>query len=59
MAAFMKNNQHMMDGSIRVSDLRKMRVELAELKRDVKIKMDNLKSIVGYEENLKKYIAER
>ncbi|CAK95014.1 unnamed protein product (macronuclear) [Paramecium tetraurelia] len=58
-AAFMKNNQHMMDGSIRVSDLRKMRVELAELKRDVKIKMDNLKSIVGYEENLKKYIAER
>ncbi|CAD8205690.1 unnamed protein product [Paramecium octaurelia] len=57
--AFMKNNHHMMDGSIRVSDLRKMRVELAELKREVKIKMDKLKSIVGYEENLKKYVEER
>ena len=55
----MKNNEHVMDGSIRVSDLRKMRVEIAELKREVKINMDKLKSIVGYEENLKKYIEER
>ncbi|CAD8070099.1 unnamed protein product [Paramecium primaurelia] len=58
-AAFMKNNQHAMDGSIRVSDLRKMRVEIAQLKKEVKMKMDKLKSIVGYEENLKKYIEER
>ena len=36
-----------------------MRVEIADLKRDIKIKIDNLKSIVGYEENLKKYIEER
>lgn len=59
MAAFMKNNDHMLDGSIRVADLRKMRVEIAELKRDVKSNMDKLKSIVGYEENLKKFIEER
>ncbi|CAK86855.1 unnamed protein product (macronuclear) [Paramecium tetraurelia] len=58
-AAFMKNNDHMLDGSIRVADLRKMRVEIAELKRDVKSNMDKLKSIVGYEENLKKFIEER
>ncbi|CAD8090058.1 unnamed protein product [Paramecium sonneborni] len=58
-ASFMKNNEHMLDGSIRVSDLRKMRAEIADLKRDLKIKMDNLKSIVGYEENLKKYLEER
>ena len=49
----------MLDGSTRVLDLRKMRVELEELKRDFKIKIDNIKSIVGYEENLKKYIEER
>lgn len=36
-----------------------MRSEIAELKRDLTINLNKLKSLIGHEENLKKFINDR
>ena len=57
--SFMLNNQHPIDGTVPVSELRRMRSEVVELKRDLQLNMQKLQSLIGYEENLTKYCQER
>lgn len=45
----MISNLHPTDGSVRVSDLRKMRLEVDDLKRELKLKLNKLKSVIGHE----------